>query len=268
MKRLTTLVFVVLLAASLTACGTADQPGDTATMPESSSALKGEDYQDVMAKLEAAGFTSIETSTLDDLITGWLTKDGEVEGVSVDGTTDFDAGSRFPRHAGIVITYHTFPETESVEAEDSDPAEDETPEDATSEADDTILTTENSEELAAVLNAENPGDPEVRAFIEKYDGRTIEFDGYTWDWVNHSSYSSFSGEVTVYDTLYDTNIYAGDVENADVSSIGPIFRVEEYSMPNFSQELNRMNVRVRARIDGFEEDHEFFQLSLISFEAR
>lgn len=268
MKRLIALVLIGLVAASLTACGTADQPSDTAEMPESSSALKGEDYQDVMARLEAAGFTRIETSTLDDLITGWLTKDGEVEQVSVDGATDFDAGSRFPRDARIVITYHTFPETETDEAGDDDPAEEEVPEGVESDAGDTILTMENSEELAAVLSAENPGDAEVKAFAEKYYGATIEFDGYTWDWVNHSSSSPLSGETTVYDTQYDTNIYVGDVENAQVSSVGPIFRVEGFSMPNFSPELNRINVRVRAKVSGFDEDHEFFQLNLISLDAR
>ena len=268
LKKLITLALAVMVASSLVGCGTTDESSDTAKMPEASSELEGEDYQDVMTRLEVAGFTSIETAALDDLITGWLTNDGEVERVSVNGETDFSSGSRYPVDARIVITYHTFPEAESDEAAESNPVEGETPESATQEAGDTTLTAENSEELEAVLNAQNPGDPEVRAFIEKYKGTTIEFDGYTWDWANHSSDSSLSGETTVYETLFDTTIWVGDVENADVSSVGPNFRVEEFSMPNFSSTLNRMNVRVEARVDGYDEDHEFFQITLLSFEPR
>ncbi len=268
MKRLIALALAVLVAASLAGCGGASQSGDTAKTPSSGSDLQGENYEDVMAQLEAAGFTNIETRKIDDLITGWLTKDGEVEEVSIDGSTDFGAGRSYPSDARVVITYHTFPETESDEVETSEPAEEEAAESTASEADDVVLSAANSEELAAVLNAEDPGDPKIKAFTDKYSGRTIEFDGYTWDWVNHSSYSSFSGETKVYETLYDTNIYVGDVENANVSSVGPIFRAEEFSMPNFTPELNRMNVHVTARVGGYDADHQFFELSLISLEAR
>ena len=161
----------------------------------------------------------------------------------------------------------TVPASESQPA-DSNPADAATSQDATQEADNTVLTRENSTELEAVLNSENPGDPEVRAFIQKYAGRTIEFNGYTWDWMNHSSYSSITGKDTTYETLFDTNIYVGDVENADVSSGGPTFRVEGFSMPNFSPAVNRLNVRVRARVDGYDEDHEFFLITLLSLEDR
>lgn len=259
------LALALLVTASLVGgCGTDD--GSRVKMPASSSELEGEDHQDVMTKLQDAGFTNVETEAIEDLITGWLTKDGEVEEVSVDGTTVFSASDRFPKDAQIVVRYHTFPNTESDQATDDDstPA----PGAAVQEVDDTVLTPENSEQLAAVLNAENPGDPQVKAFVDEHVGRTIEFDGYTWDWANHSSYSSLTGEETVYETLYDTNIYVGDVENAATSSVGPIFRVEGFSMPNFSPALNRMNVHVAARVSGYDQEHEFFQVTLISIEAR
>ncbi|MDR3295730.1 MAG: hypothetical protein LBT26_07900 [Clostridiales Family XIII bacterium] len=79
-------------------------------MPESSTELKGKDYQEVTAELQEAGFTNIEMDVLDDLIIGWLKADGEVEQVSVDGETGFSAGSKFAKDAKIVITYHAFPE--------------------------------------------------------------------------------------------------------------------------------------------------------------
>jgi len=88
-------------------------------MPASSSDLEGGNYQDVKTKLQAAGFTSIETSAVPDLIVGLLHKDGDVEAVSVNGETDFDAGSTFPTGATIVIRYHTFPAPESDNAAES-----------------------------------------------------------------------------------------------------------------------------------------------------
>ncbi|MDR1483070.1 MAG: hypothetical protein LBI74_10640 [Synergistaceae bacterium] len=83
------------------------QAKTTIRMPKAAKELKGENYQDVITLLETAGFTNVKTEVLSDLVTGWLTKDGEVERVSVNGETDFSRG-KFPVDAKIVITYHTF----------------------------------------------------------------------------------------------------------------------------------------------------------------
>lgn len=243
----------------------------TAAMPESAADLKGDDYQDVKARLESAGFTSVETTAIPDLIVGWITKDGEVEVVSVNGRTDYSSGSEFPKDAKVVIKYHTFPEEEPEPATENSVVESEAPEPAAAvavEVSDEILTARNNKELAAVLKAENPGDPEVQAFIRKYAGRTIEFDGYTWDWVNHTSTSPFSGEVTTYDTRFDTNICVGNVKTADTISMGPLFHVEDFSMPNYSPSVNRQNVRVKATVDGYDAERAFFNISVISLEDR
>ena len=119
-----------MFAAALATPRTSNGPSDTIAMPASSSNLKGENYKDVMTRLETAGFASIETTAIDDLVTGWLTKDGEVERVSVNGDTDFAADSRYPKGAKIVITYHTFPTKEPEKAAESSPA----PEESTSQA--------------------------------------------------------------------------------------------------------------------------------------
>lgn len=73
-----------------------------------SSDLEGENYLEVVSKLEDEGFTNIRTESIDDLINGWLTKDGEVESVSIDGDTEFSSNSRFLPSSEIVISYHTF----------------------------------------------------------------------------------------------------------------------------------------------------------------
>jgi uncharacterized Zn finger protein (UPF0148 family) len=94
-----------------------------ATIPKPSEEYESNNYQEVMAELRAAGFSNIKTSKLDDLIKGWLTKDGEVEKISVNGKTDFEADTKFPKDAEIVITYHTFPEKESEKKDEKEKKE-------------------------------------------------------------------------------------------------------------------------------------------------
>lgn len=117
MKKMFACLLVLVLVMSLAACGSDDTNDNRITVSKSSSDLEGEDYKDVMTMLQVAGFSNIEVEVLDDLITGWLTKDGEVEKVSINGETSFSASSRFPPDSKIMITYHTFPskETEPVQ---------------------------------------------------------------------------------------------------------------------------------------------------------
>ncbi len=65
-------------------------------------------YEEVISQLEKQGFTNIKTETINDLVLGWLTKDGAVESVSIDGATSFSSSSRFLPDVEIVIVYHTF----------------------------------------------------------------------------------------------------------------------------------------------------------------
>lgn len=125
MKKLIALALAAALTASLVGCRTASTGDDRIVMPASSGDFKGENYQDVITQLETAGFTSIETTMVADLIVGWLTQDGEVERVSVNGETDFTVNSKFPSDARIIVTYHTFPETESEETTESSSAPEE-----------------------------------------------------------------------------------------------------------------------------------------------
>ena len=148
-------VLVLILSLGLWSVASNPAVGNTVAMPESASELKGDNYQDVVTKLQAAGFANIETTTIDDLITGWLTKDGEVERVSVNGETDFSSRSRYPRDARIVIAYHTFPEKEPEEAAESSPAEEETESDEAAES-------SPAEEFAPEI-ADDPGEPEPQA---------------------------------------------------------------------------------------------------------
>jgi len=113
MKKMFAILLILLLMLSLTACSSNDSTDNRIKVPKSSYDLEGEDYKDVMTLFQVAGFTNIEVEILDDLIIGWLIKDGEVGKVSINGETSFSSSSRFPQDSKILITYHTFPSKET-----------------------------------------------------------------------------------------------------------------------------------------------------------
>lgn len=77
-------------------------------VPNSSAHYFGRNYIDAQDELTAYGFTDIALLPKRDLIKGWLTKDGAVEEVSINGKTEFKEKNKFPADVRIVITYHTF----------------------------------------------------------------------------------------------------------------------------------------------------------------
>ena len=70
--------------------------------------LVGQNYLSVVEELKKKGFTNIKTVAIKDLITGWLTDNGEVEEVTIEGKTDFTHKSYYPSDVEIIVSYHTF----------------------------------------------------------------------------------------------------------------------------------------------------------------
>lgn len=77
-------------------------------LPLSSKDAKGADYQDVMKSFKDAGFENIALEVEYDIITGWMTDDGEVKSVTVNGDNKFSAGNEYRADAEVIITYHTY----------------------------------------------------------------------------------------------------------------------------------------------------------------
>lgn len=100
MKRIILVLSVLVLAISFVGCSSKKDDGKI-NLPISSNDLKDANYQDVVAKFQNAGFTNVQTKVIDDLVFGWLTKDGEIEKVLVDGDTTFSTDSRYP--AGLAL---------------------------------------------------------------------------------------------------------------------------------------------------------------------
>ena len=273
MKKMITILLVLLLALSLAACGSSADTDTRINAPKSASDLEGEDYQDVMTLLQVAGFTNIEVEVLDDLITGWITKDGEVEKVSINGVTSFSANSKFPFDSKIVITYHTFPsqETEQVAETSTNPETIESTEtsatpdtteftEATETKDTTEFTEEteanevysisDSEDLQELIKLDNEKDESsIISTVSKYEGKKIELQLLT----------AFVEPYEDYDTRFNYLLYAVDGEKVMLS--GPAFMFENV---NFSDlHMIGSNIpetfdigilcNVTAEVDGYED---------------
>ena len=65
-------------------------------VPNSSSHYFGMNYKDAQEELTAYGFTNIALLPKRALIKGWLTKDGAVEEVSINGKTEFKEKNSLP----------------------------------------------------------------------------------------------------------------------------------------------------------------------------
>ena len=109
MKRIVCIFFAVMLSITLVACGDSSEHIGEAKTPSGSSAMKGRDYASVVETFEEKGFTNIRLEKIEDLITGWLTEDGEVEKVTVDGDENYSADKWVSADVEVVIYYHTFP---------------------------------------------------------------------------------------------------------------------------------------------------------------
>lgn len=83
--------------------------------PRPSKEMKGANYEDVVAEFESAGFANIQLVVKYDIITGWLTDDGEVESVTVNGEKRFTEEKLFRPDAEIIITYHTLKKNKEAE---------------------------------------------------------------------------------------------------------------------------------------------------------
>lgn len=99
----------LLLLVFCTSCGEKATHEGEVQAPIESSAASGKNYEDVVKQFKTAGFKEVSTREIPDLITGWLTKDGEVESVSINGDTEYSTNIWFPQDASVVVAYHTFP---------------------------------------------------------------------------------------------------------------------------------------------------------------
>lgn len=64
-------------------------------------------YLDVIEEFENAGFINVTTIVEYDIVIGWLTDDGKVKSVTINGEKEFDSYDEYRLDAEVVVTYHT-----------------------------------------------------------------------------------------------------------------------------------------------------------------
>ena len=77
-------------------------------VPAASSEYIGVNCMDARNQLEAYGFSDIVLLPHQDLIKGWLIKDGAIEQITINGKENFKKNAKFAPNAKVVITFHTF----------------------------------------------------------------------------------------------------------------------------------------------------------------
>lgn len=164
MRKIIYLLFVSLFIIHVVGCSDSIDRTGQAKTPSGSRIQEGRMYQEVIDDFEEQGFTNIQTEAVEDLILGWLTKDGEVESVTVEGDVDYSSDTWYPNDVPVVITYHTFPSTDSEAIENNEPSE-ETVTDYEEVADDesqseTIDNESNDESQSETTNSESSDETE------------------------------------------------------------------------------------------------------------
>lgn len=289
MKRIVKIIIALSLFTVLfSGCGTSHE-GEVRTQ-KSASDYKGQNYEEVVTSLEEQGFTNVSTKPIEDLITGWLTKDGEIEKVSINGDEDFSSYHWYPANSEVIVEYHTFPPKEDSNKKDDTPTTKEektTEDDATSEEVENIenttteegiteeekveestetLTVENCEDFARLLSTDAEYDQFYFDFVEKYNGQTIEFDGCITYITNHEDKN----------TRYDILLSGGDYINEDTQNPGPIFKfrdegvkdlgIDEMYLPTFVS--TGSNIHIVATIESINKDTGIIELDPIAITER
>lgn len=273
MKKIMSVLLMCIMVVSFVACGSEGHEGEAKT-PSGSSIQKGRNYEDVLKTFQEKGFTNISLVPLDDLITGWLTKEGEVESVSVDGNVDYSADKWYPNDVEVIITYHTLPSNEKDSQNDVteettvDETDKVTDDEKTEEIieDEKILTIDTCSDLKILLSIDAEIDTMYSEFAKTYKNATILFDGCITYVVNHDNY----------DTRYDILLSGGDYVDENTSNLGPTFKfedvntynlgIESLSLPSFVKAGT--NVRVTAIVQSFNENTGVFLLKPVLIEER
>ncbi len=118
-KKALAVCLAVALIWIFAGCGSGEEDHRIA-MPMSASEMRSRHYEDVVTKLREVGFINVCAQPMNDLVLGWLKKDGSVDEVSADGERNFKKNERFDPDVYIIIRYHSFAGSEeSTTPEDS-----------------------------------------------------------------------------------------------------------------------------------------------------
>lgn len=272
MRKIRGILVSAVLITTLSGCGEGanDHKGEAKT-PSASSAQEGRNYKEVVDEFKKKGFTNVKTEKVEDLITGWITEDGEVEEVAVGGDVEYEPDTWMPEDTEIVITYHTFKEEETEKAtekpektETEDESSNKTDKDAEEKKEPEVLTVDNSPDLKEVLSVSFESDPLIATFANEYEGRMIEFDAHTAYVNKHDNY----------DTRFDYLILVGD--DTQDEPPGPNFQLRDVNYYDLNLEGDNipdsfgsgLHIRITAVVGQYEEASNLFLINPVSIKMR
>ena len=267
MRKRMIAVSLIGLILVFTGCDDSTEDDEKIEVPFSSeNAVDDMLYTDAENELIDSGFTNIKAVPIEDLITGWLTKDGEIESISIDGDTDFISGRKYDPGVEVEIQYHTFPSDTDDESKESteEPATNDTQSatDIHSAEEASNITVDNKPEFSAVLNNNTDDDSSYIAFAEKYKDQTIEFDGHV-DYIAHYK---------EYDTRWEALINSSDWNGPETVIPGPTFKIEDFNLQDINYDGGILdvgtNVHVVAKIIEYDEQAQLFFLDLMTITQR
>lgn len=266
MRQVVIRLTAVLLVLFVAACGGPTNDGKL-EVPASSDDLEGKNYKDVVGDFKAVGFTNVETKAIRDLVTGWLTDNGEVEKVTIGGLSTFDSGKRFAKGTKVVVSFHTFPKKAEPAVSPSQakpkPGPTGSKPKPSPKPDHTLITPANNKEFAALLALGDNCDDSVETFAKKYNGRTVTFDGNIAHMQPHGSY----------DTRFDFLIAPGNY--SEVSQRGPTFQYNDKNVFDLNLEGNvpdsigaGQNLVVTAELGAYNAESCLYQLTPVENRIR
>lgn len=263
MMRKTFVGILIGLLLVFAGCDDSDEDDRKIEVPFSSEdAVDNMLYTYAENELTNSGFTNIKAVPIEDLIAGWLTKDGEIESISIDGYTDFISGRKYDPGVEVEIQYHTFPsDTDDEDAESE--TEESSEESETDKEDEEVpnITVDNNSEFSAVLNNNTDDDSPYITFTDKYNNRIIEFDGHI----------EYLGLYENYDTRWEALIVSGDWGGREASYTGPVFKTQDFNMQEVKFEglmETEINVHVVGRIMEYNETQQLFFIDPITITQR
>lgn len=77
-------------------------------IPFSAKQVRKKNCEDIISNLKDVGFTNIHRKEIDDLVTGWINKDGSIQNILINGNHAFLGNQSYNYDAEIVVEYHTF----------------------------------------------------------------------------------------------------------------------------------------------------------------
>ncbi len=261
MKKIISVLLACIMAMALVGCGgNSNKHEGEAKTPSGSSVQKGKDYNKVVDDFKSKGFKNIKTEKLEDLVTGWMTKNGEVEEVSIGGDVNYSADKWVPSDTEVIIKYHTFKEKETKSAAESGVKDDSNVNKPSVEN----FTVANCKDLKEILSTKNEFDPLIKKFAQNYAGKIIEFDGNIAAINQHEDYK----------TRFDYLIYAGNYSKTTVS--GPYFQFIDVNYSdlhltgdNIPSTLGvGLNIHIIATVGEYNQTSGLFQLKPVSIKMR